>query len=45
MSKNNQVEGVTRRAIIIPGERYFAEGVTVATDGTFYVRIVEVSLE
>jgi sugar lactone lactonase YvrE len=35
--KNNQVDGVKTRKIIIPGDRYFPEGVTVAADGTFYV--------
>jgi hypothetical protein len=37
MSKNQQVEGVITGRIIIPGDRYFPEGVAVAADGTFYV--------
>ena len=37
MSKNNQMDGVKTIEIIIPGDRYFPEGVTVTPDGTFYV--------
>jgi hypothetical protein len=37
MSKNQQVEAVITGKIIIPGDRYFPEGVTVASNGTLYV--------
>jgi sugar lactone lactonase YvrE len=37
MGKNYQAKSVKTREIIIPGDRYFPEGVTVASDGTFYV--------
>jgi sugar lactone lactonase YvrE len=37
MKKTDQGESVKIGAIIIPGERYFPEGVTVTSDGTFYV--------
>jgi sugar lactone lactonase YvrE len=33
----NQVVGVNTGRILIPGDRYFPEGVTAATDGTFFV--------
>jgi sugar lactone lactonase YvrE len=37
MSSTHSVTGAGTGAIIIPGDRYFPEGVTVARDGTFYV--------
>jgi sugar lactone lactonase YvrE len=37
MSSTVSVTGAGTGAIIIPGDRYFPEGVTVAQDGTFYV--------
>jgi hypothetical protein len=37
MSKNQQVGAVKTGKIIIPGDRYFPESVTVAPDGAFYV--------
>jgi sugar lactone lactonase YvrE len=37
MSNSNQSGIANRRVILIPGERYFPEGVTVALDGSFYV--------
>jgi sugar lactone lactonase YvrE len=37
MSKNYQADVVKTRKIIIPGDRYFPEGVTVASDGSFFV--------
>ena len=37
MNKTNQSTAVKTGTIIIPGERYFPEGVTAAPDGTFFV--------
>ena len=37
MNETNQISRVQAGVIIIPGERYFPEGVTVTSDGTFFV--------
>ena len=37
MNKTNQIIDVKTGVIIIPGDRYFPEGVTVTFDGTFFV--------
>ena len=37
MNKTNQIIAVKTGVIIIPGDRYFPEGVTVTSDGTFFV--------
>ena len=37
MNEINQISAVKTGVIIIPGERYFPEGVTVTADGTFFV--------
>jgi sugar lactone lactonase YvrE len=37
MNETNQISNVKAGVIIIPGERYFPEGVTVTSDGTFFV--------
>jgi len=37
MNKTDQFDSVKTGVIIIPGDRYFPEGVTVASDGTFFV--------
>ncbi len=41
MSSADSVSNAGAEAIIIPGDRYFPEGVTVAEDGTFYVGSME----
>jgi len=37
MNKLDRIEGIKTGEIIIPGDRYFPEGVTVSSDGTFFV--------
>ena len=37
MNQANQLVAVRTGVIIIPGDRYFPEGVTVTSDGTFFV--------
>jgi sugar lactone lactonase YvrE len=37
MNETTQISAVKTSAIIIPGDRYFPEGVTVTSDGTFFV--------
>ena len=37
MNKTNPIADVKTGVIIIPGDRYFPEGVTVTSDGTFFV--------
>lgn len=37
MNKTNQLEGAGAAVITIPGARYFPKGITVASDGTFFV--------
>jgi len=37
MNATNQISAVKTGVIIIPGDRYFPEGVTVTSDGTFFV--------
>ena len=37
MNETNQISAVKTGVIIIPGDRYFPEGVTVTSDGTFFV--------
>ena len=37
MNETTQISAVNTGVIIIPGDRYFPEGVTVAADGTFFV--------
>jgi sugar lactone lactonase YvrE len=37
MNATNQISAVKTDVIIIPGDRYFPEGVTVTPDGTFFV--------
>jgi sugar lactone lactonase YvrE len=37
MNATNQINAVKTGVIIIPGDRYFPEGVTVTSDGTFFV--------
>jgi sugar lactone lactonase YvrE len=37
MNETTQISAVKTGVIIIPGDRYFPEGVTVTSDGTFFV--------
>jgi sugar lactone lactonase YvrE len=37
MNETNQISSVKTGVIIIPGDRYFPEGVTVTSDGMFFV--------
>ena len=37
MNETHQISAVKTGVIIIPGDRYFPEGVTVTADGTFFV--------
>jgi sugar lactone lactonase YvrE len=41
MSATDSMPNADSRAILIPGDRYFPEGVTVTQDGTFYVGSME----
>ena len=37
MNQTDQATGIQTSTIVIPGDRYFPEGVTVTSDGTFFV--------